>query len=93
MIDVMNLRTRIVAALLLPLTLGLAGCGGDEEGPGSPATSQKADPYDVYRAHAPKGQKILSRQDAATRAKLGCGQTFPPGTVDAVLAEAYADYC
>lgn len=57
------------------------------------STTPKPDPYDVYLAHAPKGEPKLSREDASTRALLGCGKTWPPGTVDAVLAEAYAGYC
>lgn len=61
----------------------------------SPASSATptADPYDVYLAHIPKGEPTLSREDASTRALLGCGKTWPPGTTDAVLAEAYAAYC
>jgi len=90
--------TRYLSAALagaMLLMIGLGGCSSDESTPNGPKVSQpsKPDPYQVYLEHAPKGQKILSRQDAATRAQLGCGQKWPPGTVDAVLAEAYADYC
>lgn len=53
----------------------------------------KTDPYKAYLAKAPKGEKTLSRGDASLRALLGCGQEWPPGTVDAVLAEAYAEFC
>nr|WP_018217122.1 hypothetical protein [Salinispora vitiensis] len=35
----------------------------------------------------------LSREDAQTRAYLGCGQPWAPKTVDAALAEAYAELC
>lgn len=52
-----------------------------------------ADPYAVYLKNIPKGEPTLSRSDASTRALLGCGQKWPPGTTDAVLAEAYAAYC
>lgn len=57
--------------------------------PSTPAV----DPYSVYLAHIPKGEPTLSRSDASTRALLGCGRTWPPGTTDAVLHEAYAAYC
>lgn len=57
--------------------------------PSTPA----ADPYAVYLKHIPKGEPTLSRSDASTRALLGCETTWPPGTTDAVLHEAYAAYC
>ena len=47
------------------------------------------EPYEVYLANNPDPSLILSRDDAMARAFLGCGQTWPPGTVDAVLADAY----
>lgn len=60
----------------------------------TPSTSSPAvDPYAVYLANRPKGEPKLSREDASTRALLGCGTKWPPGTVDAVLAEAYAQLC
>lgn len=59
----------------------------------TPPTTPAVDPYDVYLKNAPKGEKTLSREDAALRARLGCGKTYAPGTVDAVLATAYRDYC
>jgi hypothetical protein len=51
------------------------------------------DPYETYLAHIPKGEPTLSREDASTRALLGCDRTWPPGTTDAVLHQAYAAYC
>lgn len=60
----------------------------------APASSTPAvDPYAVYLKHIPKGEPTLSRSDASTRALLGCGRTWPPGTTDAVLQLAYAAYC
>ncbi|HEY9413157.1 MAG TPA: hypothetical protein VIQ30_00225 [Pseudonocardia sp.] len=90
------------------VVLLVAGCSDDQTGPtpgvvnqpstpASPAPSSSAtptvDPYQVYLANAPKGEPTLSREDASTRALLGCETTWPPGTVDAVLQEAYAAYC
>lgn len=89
---------RSVAVVAL-LGLVLAGCSGDPEPPApapAPVSSSSApvvDPYEVYLAHAPQGEPPLSRQDASTRALLGCGTKWPPGTVDAVLADAYAELC
>lgn len=60
--------------------------------PPEPA-ADTADPYEVYLDRAPSGEPTLSREDAQTRAYLGCGQPFAPRTVDAVLAEAYAELC
>lgn len=51
------------------------------------------EPYEVYLALAPKGAPKISREDAQTRALLGCGQAWAPGTIDAALAEAYASLC
>lgn len=92
------MRTFIITVALAALTL--TGCGDSQppaaEAPtAAPATTAapKVDPYKVYLSKAPKGEKTLSREDAALRASLGCGKTWPPGTVDAVLAEAYAAYC
>jgi hypothetical protein len=58
-----------------------------------------ADPYQTYVAEAPEmpvdwtGPWPLSREDAQTRAILGCGQDWAPGTVDAVLQDAYEALC
>jgi hypothetical protein len=53
----------------------------------------RADPYEVYLTLAPKDAPKISHEDAQTRALLGCGQAWAPGTVDAALAEAYAELC
>jgi hypothetical protein len=91
------LTTITVAAVLL-----LAGCSSDNDTPATsaatptpvaPTATPTVDPYAVYLSKAAKGEPKLSREDASTRALLGCGQKWPPGTVDAVLAEAYAEYC
>lgn len=96
------LRTTV---LTLAALLALAGCSADDgqlpvsttskatSSTSISSTSNATDPYAAYLAKAPKGEHTLSREDAATRAQLGCGKTWPPGTVDAVLAEAYAAYC
>ncbi len=90
----MRYLTATLTGVTLLATIGLGGCSSsDAPTPDAPSQSSRADPYQVYLEHAPKGQKILSREDAALRAQLGCGQKFAPGTVDAVLADAYADYC
>jgi len=76
------------AALFAGLFLAtLFGCGADD--PADPST----DPYEVYLEHAPTGEPTLSREDAQTRALLGCGQSWAPGTIDAALAEAYDPDC
>lgn len=64
----------------------------------APAASAKpaadtVDPYEVYLDLAPADAVELSREDAQTRALLGCGRKWAPGTVDAALAEAYAELC
>jgi hypothetical protein len=56
------------------------------------AASPELDPYEVWLTRAPEDAPELSREDALVRATLGCGQNWPPGTVDAILAEVYADY-
>lgn len=86
----------ITAAAVVLLT----ACGSQDSPPAAsqPTTSTSSsspavDPYDVYLKNAPKGEPKLSREDASTRARLGCERKWPPGTVDAVLQEAYAAYC
>lgn len=59
----------------------------------STPTAKAANPYDYYLKHNPDPSLVLSREDAQTRAMLGCGQKWAPGTIDAVLAQAYADLC
>lgn len=71
-------------------------CGaGSEPAQSVPATTEEPspDPYEVYLEIAPDDAPDLSREDAQTRALLGCETDFAPGTVDAALAEAYADLC
>lgn len=60
------------------------------------AATPVADPYEVYLQLAAEqlaetDQIEISRDDAQARALLGCGSTWAPGTVDALLATAYAD--
>lgn len=57
------------------------------------APKAAGDPYAAYLKLAPAKAPNLSREDAQARALLGCAQTWAPGTVDAALAEAYADLC
>lgn len=61
------------------------------QGPGGKANLP--DPYEVYLKHNPDPSLILSKEDAQTRAFLGCGTTWAPGTIDAVLADAYKGVC
>ncbi len=69
---------------LLALVLLLAACGSDKT---------SADPYDSYLANNPDPAIVLSREDAQTRALLGCGRDWAPGTIDAVLRDAYKPKC
>lgn len=91
-----------VIAIIGAVVVLAAGCSEDQSGPTPGVVTQTkapasatptVDPYQVYLANAPKGEKTLSREDASTRALLGCETKWPPGTVDAVLQEAYAAYC
>lgn len=97
-----------VSAIAITAVLLLAGCSDDQAGPTPGAVNQPSasassapassatptvDPYTTYLTHIPKGEPTLSREDASTRALLGCDRTWPPGTTDAVLHEAYAAYC
>lgn len=99
---------RAIAIASAAVVLVVAGCSDDQTGPTPGAVNQSTasassapsssatptvDPYEVYLANAPKGEPTLSREDASTRALLGCKDTWPPGTVDAVLQQAYAAYC
>lgn len=76
---------RKLASIVIAATLPLIGCGGTDQ--------PEQDPYEVYLEIAPEDATELSREDAQTRAVLGCDQEFAPGTVDAALAEAYDDLC
>jgi hypothetical protein len=73
--------------------LALAACGGDDDDGRVTSDGAPVDPYEAYLANAPADAPELSREDAQTRALLGCGQDWAPGTVDAALAEAYANLC
>jgi len=90
----------VAAAVLALGGVGAMLSGGDAPaapvdvapaaGPTSNAPAAAAsDPYTVYLASNPRPGLVLSREDAATRAYLGCGHAWAPGTVDAVLAAAY----
>ena len=87
-----------IAALAMLAAALLVGCSSEDE-PTTPtstpsqAPAETADPYDAYLENAPEGEPVLTPEDAQTRALLGCGMEWAPGTVDAVLAEAYADLC
>lgn len=74
-----HMRTLLVAVVLLA-----AACSGGDK-------ASAEDPYDVYLRNAPSSEKVLSREDAQARAILGCKDTWAPGTVDAVLADAYRE--
>lgn len=58
-----------------------------------PSESLSDDPCEVSLEIAPDDAPELSREDAQTRALLGCEMEFAPGTVDDALAEAYAELC
>lgn len=87
-----------IAAAVLALVVGV-GCSSGAEPKPSPGvsdttrTTAAADPYDVYLRNNPDPALILSREDAQTRAYLGCGTTWAPGTVDAALHDAYQQLC
>lgn len=66
----------------------LVACSGDDD-----TKDTNSDPYDTYLQNAPKTEPTLSREDAQARARLGCAQDWAPGTVDAILADAYKDLC
>jgi hypothetical protein len=83
----------IAALAVLILTTLPAQVQPSGPAPASLGTAYAADPYDEYLLHAPRGAPFMTREDALTRAYLGCGQTFAPGTVDAALAAAYRGIC
>lgn len=57
--------------------------------PHAPDQPQVPDAYDAWLRLKPAGALDLSREDAMTRAVLGCGVRWPAGTVDAALQAAY----
>lgn len=81
----------LFAGLLLPFLLLLTSCNPAQEEKPKPVTL--TDPYAEYLKVAPADAPKLSREDAQTRAYLGCGTQWAPGTVDAALATAYANLC
>ena len=75
------------------ILIALALCAACSDNNDVKEINNAKDPYDTYIANAPKGEPTLSREDAQARARLGCGQDWAPGTVDAILADAYKDLC
>jgi len=55
--------------------------------------ADETDAYDLYLEQNPDPELILSREDAQTRAFLGCGTAWSEGTIDAVLQEIYDPQC
>lgn len=70
--------------LLIASAVILAACGG---------ASAPADAYETYLANNPDQSIVLSREDAQTRALLGCSINPQPGTIDYVLRQAYRVRC
>ncbi|HEU5304392.1 MAG TPA: hypothetical protein VFU40_07090 [Gemmatimonadales bacterium] len=92
------MRSITRAVLVGLLAVSVAACDGYRQQPSKTpvpvATSAAhpvptADPYETYLKANPDPDLILTREDAQLRAYLGCGQTFAPGTIDRVLADAY----
>lgn len=71
------------ALATIALAAALTACGG--------GTGAKTDPYAEWLKNRPADALSLSREDAQTRALLGCqmSEVPAPGTVDAVLQAAY----
>ncbi len=87
----------LVSATVAALVLAFIALGNRSESK-SPDTQQSemnSDPYEVYKAVADQHPDWveLSREDAQTRAILGCGFSWAPNTQDAALQEAYAHLC
>jgi len=74
----------LAGVMAIVVLAALSGCSTSDPPP---------DPYQVYLEHAPAGEPTLSRDDAQTRALLGCGEEWAPDTVDAILADAYEPEC
>lgn len=95
----MTLKASIALAVL-GLVAGV-GCSSGSDRPAvttpgvveSTTSTVAADPYDVYLKNNPEPGLVISREDAQTRALLGCGTQWAPGTVDAVLHDAYKELC
>lgn len=80
----------VVAVAAVVIALMMANQDSGETAP-SPSPTAAADPYEEWLERAPSDAPSLSRDDALARATLGCGQNWPPGTTDAILAEVYAE--
>lgn len=81
----------------------LTGCGRNpyEDSPMQPSpspwtpTTEVTDPYEAYLTVAAQHSDWveLTREDAQTRAFLGCSIEWAPGTQDHALRVAYAALC
>lgn len=80
---------RCTTLLILVMLIGACANSTTPDDGGDQAT----DPYQHFLDIAPPFDYELTPEDAFIRATMGCGQTFPEGTVDHALAIAYADYC
>lgn len=85
LLAILGLAVIVVAASVLPKP-------NDTPAGPTPTPSVVVDPYDMWLDHAPPDAPEMTRDEALVRAQLGCGQDWPPGTTDAILAEVYADY-
>lgn len=99
------MKTILAGGFALAVIVGAAGCGSDPAPAtqststaaatgatpaAAPVSAPPADPYQVYLTLAPADAPELTADDAQTRAMLGCGTAWAPGTVDAALQQAYA---
>ena len=93
------MRKSDIAALAAALMLTLSACSTadtpatESTTTPAPTANAAADPYEIYLENNPDPDLVISREDAQTRALLGCGTEWAPGTVDAVLADAYSEQC
>ncbi len=89
------MRTTIT---ILALAITLAACGSTSTtatatSATATTTTQAVDPWETLQANAKAAgidATFLDRDEALARALLGCGTTWPPNTLDALLAQAYA---
>lgn len=60
----------------------------------APSTTAQIDPWETFlvlaKAQGVEVSPTMTRDDALARALIGCGITWPPKTVDALLAQAYS---
>lgn len=82
----------VLIGILAVAFLGATNLPEPRSTPFAPNSEDRSN-YAWYLEIAPPGAPELSREDAQTRAYLGCGQSWAPGTVDAALAEAYRGIC